>query len=171
MTSFVMEVILLFPCVGTNMFSDSSVTTCTSLSFVLVLYKCECLKESFWDQTFECQLERAAIAYYGSTYEMSWSLTLSQLLCILPKQAHIVTCSCIKALNILNFDFTCLILNLFPLFAVDDGTGVINCLCWKTEQMKEGADSDKCKFACALFFSFTSLYFINPSMGNHYSCI
>lgn len=32
-----------------------------------------------------------------------------------------------------------------PLFTVDDGTGVINCLCWKNDPMKEELDSGKCE--------------------------
>lgn len=32
------------------------------------------------------------------------------------------------------------------LFTVDDGTGVINCLCWKNDVFKEEENSSKCEF-------------------------
>lgn len=47
----------------------------------------------------------------------------------------------------------CLIL-CFHLFPVDDGTGVINCLCWKNELMKEEEDLGECKFERALMSVF-----------------
>lgn len=42
------------------------------------------------------------------------------------------------------FDFEC-----FHLFPVDDGTGVINCLCWKNDLLKEEEDPGKCEFQIA----------------------
>lgn len=35
----------------------------------------------------------------------------------------------------------------FLLYTVDDGTGVINCLCWKNDLFKEKVDSNQGKFA------------------------
>lgn len=35
----------------------------------------------------------------------------------------------------------------FLLYTVDDGTGVINCLCWKNDLFKERVGSNQSKFA------------------------
>lgn len=35
----------------------------------------------------------------------------------------------------------------FHMFTVDDGTGVINCLCWKNDLLKDETDPGKCEFA------------------------
>ena len=55
------------------------------------------------------------------------------------------------------------------LFPVDDGTGVINCLCWKNEKWRESGDPlGKYIQKCTYVYMGSFIYILNPV---HFKCV